>query len=613
MDTSKAYEANTQLKNNPKDFSIQSLQELRIFQQTKRTQFESSLRLNSQNYNQWIQYAQFEVNQHDIRRARSVLERAIEYSSGRDVKLWFFYIQMEIKHNFISHARNLLQRATTVLPKVSKLWFMWLTLEERVISGESCRDIYELWLKVDKSDFIWSNFIDLEMRLNNVYEARLICERFVTEHPLKGWEKWIGFELSFGDNINIRNVYSLAVNSLYKQGLLQMELIQRWIEWELKNNSGIYVNRLLEFGDKLFGIQFSTFKIKVSRLLGSTIGTDPIKLLELQLESDPNDYPSWWDYIQLKKTGQIDSLKNIPLPNNHFSWIQYIHIYLYTLYKLELDDNIGQMVIKERYESLMSNLPNEFTFVNVWTSYGDFLLRIGDLSSMRLFYGKLIGLNPNGAMIKHYIDIEERLGNKKRTRLLYQKLIELWPLEYNNWCDYIEWESKSGEIKDLVIEIFESEDFDLEFKRGLALKLEDSLSGIDDDLVLLVWDLIADHGDINDIINRCLLAVKFEKGIPSIRKTFKLYLTMIDFSSKLKLLNTWKKVEAGVFKEEENVKYVEGLIDDLTNASEDESGFSAGDEDGEENKEKEDEEKEEDETLGESKFKSRFASESDED
>lgn len=612
MDTSKAYEANTQLKQNPKDFSIQSLQELRIFQQTKRTQFESSLRLNPQNYNQWVQYAQFEVNQHDIRRARSVLERAIEYSSGRDVKLWFFYIQMETKHDFISHARNLLKRATSTLPKVSKLWFMWLGLEERVVSGESCRGIYELWLNVDNSDFIWSNFIDLETRLNNHNEARLLCERFVKEHPINGWNKWIEFELSFGDDINIRNVYSLTVNSLHAQGLLEMELLKRWIEWELHHDNGIHVNRLLSFGDELFGTEFSTFKIKISRQIGSSVGSDPIKILKFQLESNPNDYPSWWDYIQLKNSNYLESLDTIPLPRDHFGWIQYIHIYLYTLYKMELNETFAPMTIKEKYELLISNLPAEFIFVNVWTSYGDFLLRIGELSLMRLFYGKLIGQNPNVALVKHYISIEERLGNKKRTRLLYQKLIDLWPMNYVNWADYLIWENKWGETSDLVSKIFESEILDLEFKRGLASKLEELID--DNDLILECWDLIADYGNVNDIINRCLLAVKFNEDISAIRKTFKLYLTMIDFAPKIKLLNTWKKVEENIWKDINGAKYVGDLINDLTNASDDENDLSEeGVEEENEALKNSDEDEEEEEEAPGSNFKSRFASESEEE
>lgn len=562
MDTSRAYEANTQRRQTPRDFTIQSLQELRIFQQTKRTQFESSLRLNPQNYNQWVQYAQFEANQHNMRRARSVLERGIEYASGRDVKLWFFYIQLETKHNFISHARNLLKRATTVLPNVSKLWFTWLALEERVVGGESCRRIYEAWLKVDQEETVWSNYVDLETRLGSYIEARLVCQRFVKIHPISGWKKWIAFELVNGDEINIRNAHSLAVNTLYRQGILHIDFVQKWIEWELKHSNMIHVNRLLQFGDDVFGSQFSAFKVKASRLMGSAADTSPVEMLDCQLKLNPSDYSSWWDYIQLTKPS-MEMLARIPLPQSHTGWIQYLHLQLYTLFALELEG----VPVKEQYENLVGMLPQEYTFVIVWTSFGDHLFRSGDISAMRMFYGKIIGTRPHPRLVKHYISVEERLGNRKRVRLLYQKMLDLWPMNADIWSEYIQWESRWGDINSMVTKVLESEEFDLEFKRLLGTKLEEVL---DNETVLNCWDLIADNGDVSDIVNRCLLAVKFDQNVEVVRKTFKMYLTLVDFSAKLKLLKTWKRVEDGVWKNEEGAAYVEGLIEELTNESEDE-------------------------------------------
>lgn len=52
--------------------SIADLEELKEFQGRKRQEYEEALRRNRLNTGQWIRYAEFEVEQREYERARSV-------------------------------------------------------------------------------------------------------------------------------------------------------------------------------------------------------------------------------------------------------------------------------------------------------------------------------------------------------------------------------------------------------------------------------------------------------------------------------------------------------------------------------------------------------------
>jgi tetratricopeptide (TPR) repeat protein len=72
-----------------------------------------------------MRYAQWELEQKEFRRARSVFERALDVDSTA-VVLWIRYIEAEMKTRNINHARNLLDRAVTILPRIDKLWYKYV-------------------------------------------------------------------------------------------------------------------------------------------------------------------------------------------------------------------------------------------------------------------------------------------------------------------------------------------------------------------------------------------------------------------------------------------------------------------------------------------------------
>ncbi|KAK2807567.1 NineTeen Complex (NTC) component, partial [Arthroderma sp. PD_2] len=105
------------------------LEELHEYQGRKRKEFEDYVRRNRINMNNWMRYAQWELEQKEYRRARSIFERALDVDST-SIVLWIRYAEAEMKNRNINHARNLFDRAVTILPRVDKLWYKYVYMEE---------------------------------------------------------------------------------------------------------------------------------------------------------------------------------------------------------------------------------------------------------------------------------------------------------------------------------------------------------------------------------------------------------------------------------------------------------------------------------------------------
>lgn len=190
------------------------LEELHEFQGRKRKEFEDYVRRNRINMNNWMRYAQWEIDQKEYARARSIFERALDVDS-RSVVLWLRYIEAEMKTRNINHARNLLDRAVTILPRVDKLWYKYVYMEETLGNIPGTRQVFERWMSWEPEEAAWSAYIKLEKRYGEFGRARAIFQRFTQVHAEpRNWIKWARFEEEFGNEDNVREVYTIAVDTL---------------------------------------------------------------------------------------------------------------------------------------------------------------------------------------------------------------------------------------------------------------------------------------------------------------------------------------------------------------------------------------------------------------
>lgn len=461
-----AYEQNmTQLR--PAEFKIADLEELKYYQQKKRTEYENALRRNRFNFGQWLRYAQFEIEQKDIQRARSVFERAIEVDY-KNVTVWIRYIQCEIKGKNINHARNLLERATKLLPMVDKLWYTYITVEESIGNVIAVNTIFEKWLQWKPGKNVWLSYIEFKERYAEYQDGRLIFEKLVTvfnDDDL--WIKWTEYEKKYGDMVNVENVFKLGVNALYKRNKLSAEFIIHWIRYEYANKRHDKVKQLYEFGFSSLSTEEERKLRKFQADFKEQFGVDSedieVYILEKRrvgyeekLAKNPRDYETWWTYLNLLVDSNLvvkkddiseafqKSVANIPSTLKQSEWIQFW--YLNLRYCLYLEWEVKDVYkARDKYEELVKIIPHkDVSVVQFWIKYAEFELRNFDLAAMRKVLGQAIGLTRFEEIVEHYIEIEKRLKYFDRARRLYDKLVELNPGNWRYWAEYFNFEMGLG-------------------------------------------------------------------------------------------------------------------------------------------------------------------------
>ncbi|KAL4860107.1 Crooked neck-like protein 1 [Chlorella vulgaris] len=208
-------------------------EELAEYRLQKRKEFEDQVRrVGRWNPTVWVKYAQWEEQQKDFRRARSVWERAMEVDY-RNVSLWLKYVEMEMRHRFINHARNIWDRAVSLLPRIDQLWYKYVHMEEMLGNVAGARQIFERWMQWEPDHHGWMAYIKMELRYGETERARQIFERYVKCLPsVKAWVRYAKFEMkSGGDVMAARACYERSVEELGDDANTE-ELFLRFAEFE---------------------------------------------------------------------------------------------------------------------------------------------------------------------------------------------------------------------------------------------------------------------------------------------------------------------------------------------------------------------------------------------
>jgi len=343
------------------------LEELHEFQGRKRKEFEDYVRRNRINMNNWMRYAQWELDQKEYARARSIFERALDVDS-RSVVLWLRYIEAEMRTRNINHARNLLDRAVTILPRVDKLWYKYVYMEETLGNIPGTRQVFERWMSWEPDEAAWSAYIKLEKRYDEFARARTIFQRFTQVHPEpRNWIKWARFEEEFGTEENVREVYTLAVETLggqfmdeklfiayarygyfYMAKLVYAQILTVLSRYEAKLKEYerarvIYqyaLDRLPRSKSQLLHKSYTTFE----KQFGEREGVEDVILskrrvqYEEQIKENPKNYDVWFDYARLEETlGDKDRVRdvyeraiaNIPPTKEKRHWRRYIYLWVF--------------------------------------------------------------------------------------------------------------------------------------------------------------------------------------------------------------------------------------------------------------------------------------------
>ena len=434
-------------------------EELREFQGRKRREFEAYVQRNRLNANNWMRYAAWELEQRETARARSIFERALDVTEGRDVALWLRYAEAEMRGRNVNHARNLLDRAVTILPRVDKLWYKYVYMEETLGNVAGTRQVFERWVAWEPAEPAWSAYVKLEKRYGEFDRARAILERFTVVHPQpRNWIKWARFEEENGTSSHVRDVFGSAIETL-GDNFMDEKLFVAYARYETKLKEyerarAIYkyaLDRLPRSKAAVLHKAYTAFE----KQYGDREGIEDVVLAkrrvqyEEQLKASPKDYDTWIDYARLEESGGDQertrevyehAIAQLPPTREKRHWRRYIYLWLfYALY--EETDNRDAERARQIYTECLRLIPHKsFTFAKAWLLAAQFEVRQGDVTAARKMLGRALGMCPKDKLFTGYLDLELRLFEFARCRTLHAKRLEWNPAHAAAWIRFAELE-----------------------------------------------------------------------------------------------------------------------------------------------------------------------------
>ncbi|KPI41875.1 Pre-mRNA-splicing factor clf1 [Cyphellophora attinorum] len=434
------------------------LEELHEFQGRKRKEFEDYVRRNRINMNNWMRYAQWELEQKEYRRARSIFERALDVDST-SVVLWIRYVEAEMKTRNINHARNLLDRAVTILPRIDKLWYKYVYMEETLGNIAGTRQVFERWMSWEPDENAWMAYVKLEKRYGEYDRARAIFERFTVVHPeTRNWIKWAKFEEENGTSELVRDVFGIAVETL-GDDFMDEKLFIAYARYEAKLKEyerarAIYkyaLDRLPRSRSAALHKSYTTFE----KQFGNREGVEDVVLskrrvqYEDELKSDPRNYDIWFDLARLEETGgDVERVRDvyeraiaqIPASPEKRGWRRYIYLWIfYAIWEEVINQDPDRA--RQIYQECLKIIPHKkWTFAKIWLAKAQFEIRQNQLQAARKTLGQAIGMCPKDKLFRGYIDLEKQLFEFLRCRTLFEKQIEWNPENGQAWIQFAELE-----------------------------------------------------------------------------------------------------------------------------------------------------------------------------
>lgn len=448
----------------PPKQKISDPHELADYQHRKRKAFEDNIRKNRMVISNWIKYAQWEESQKQIQRARSIYERALDVDH-RNITLWLKYTEMEMRNRQVNHARNLWDRAVTILPRANQFWYKYTYMEEMLENIAGARQVFERWMEWEPDEQAWQTYIKFELRYDEIQRARQIYERFVMVHPdVKHWIKYARFEESHGFIKGARDVYERAIN-FYGDEALDEKLFIAFAKFEEGQREHdrarvIYKYALDHIPKEKTQEIYKAYTIHEKKY-GDRSGIEDVIVskrkyqYEQEVKENPSNYDAWFDYLRLVESeGNVEVIRetyeraiaNVPPTKEKQYWRRYIYLWInYAIYEeLEAED---MERCREVYLVCLKLIPHKhFTFSKIWLLYAYFEIRQKNLTAARKKLGMALGICPRDKLYREYIELEIKLREFDRCRILYQKFLEFGPENCTTWMKFAELETLLGDI-----------------------------------------------------------------------------------------------------------------------------------------------------------------------
>ena len=441
----------------------------------QRKEFEDSIRRNRHNFATWIRYAQWEEKQHEWQRARSVWERAIDVDY-RNVAVWVKYAAFEMRNRFVAHARNVFDRAVTLHPRVDQLWYKYVYMEELLGEVGGARAIFQRWMTFHPDERAWFSYIKFEQRQGALDEVRRVYQQFtIAHHHATAYIRYARWEERTGEIALARAVFDLCLKELKESRKTEEEkadeeeqLLIAYAEFEERQREYDRARAIYRFAldhtkrgrvAALFDKYALFEKQHGDREELETVILAKRRLqYEQQLQSNPYQYDTYFDYLHLEQSmPRVDTaavralfergVAAVPKVASKRAWKRYIYIWIYFAVweELSMHDTARVRQIYEKVLMLLQPLP--FAFSKLYILYAEFALRLHDLPLARKIYGQAIARCGKDSVYLSYLELELLLVEVERCRRIYEKWLEQRSEKAEVWCRYAEMEDRLEEVE----------------------------------------------------------------------------------------------------------------------------------------------------------------------
>lgn len=474
---------------------IHDAEEYQSFLRDRRKHFEDNIRYRREHIGNWVKYARLEEEHHELERARSIFERALEVDT-RSGELWLRYAEMEMRNECINHARNVLDRAVQLLPRIDFLWYKYVYMEELIRDIPKCRAVFERWMKWMPDDNAWMSYARFETRCANMDRAEAVMRRYVNTYPsakafLK-FAKWAEFEAK---HIELaRTIYEATLSELEPEESRQAHVFKRFASFEERHGEYERARVIYQHAIKLFHLggskkdssstmeededvpeweqqrreelykSYLTFEKKHGDREGieNVLWTKQRTQYNQRLEQNPHDYDTWFEYVKMEEeaaassnaSNAADTVRDVyeravaqipPSSDNKDHWRRYIYLWIYYAVYEELTNRDLERA-SQIYQTCLQVIPHkQFTFSKMWIYAAKVYVRQKNLAAARKVFGRAIGMCGKERIFQEYIALELSLGEIDRCRAIYNNYLKTMPHNCNAWTKYAELEKSLGE------------------------------------------------------------------------------------------------------------------------------------------------------------------------
>lgn len=185
----------------------------------------------------WKLYAEFEVRQLNLDRARRIFGRAIAECSKE--RIFLDYADLEMRLGNIDRCRQIYEKFLEHHPHNPKAWTVYVDLEDSVGEVERARGLCEVAIqqsKLDMPELVWKRFIDLEVSLEELDKARKVWLRLLEQsHHVRVFVAYSEFEAATAKSMpHMREALEKGVKHFKadNRGDERAMLLEHWLKME---------------------------------------------------------------------------------------------------------------------------------------------------------------------------------------------------------------------------------------------------------------------------------------------------------------------------------------------------------------------------------------------